>query len=568
MIATAVILANANAATPKKRRTTDERVNLEHADFLNYDEYANPGAQILRRNVRITHTGMTLTCDSAVIFELSNSFMGVGNVKMVQGDTLTLTGDSLYYDGNSQIAEVRRNVVMMHRDQYLYTDNLNYDRVEKKGYFFEGGKMVDGPNELTSDWGEYYTDTRKSFFSDHVVLTNPDFRLVSDTLHYDNVTKWSHVLGPSNIFSGESRIYTEDAFYNTESKRSRLYGRSQVFNKGASLVADSMHYDKMTGWSEAFGNAYYVDTKNKNLMLGDYGKYNELTGEAMMTGHALAKDYSQSETDTLFVHADTLRMFTYNLHTDSLYRVTHGYKHARAFRTNVQAVADSLVGNSAERTLRLYKDPIVWNGERQILGEEITAYMNDSTLDSVYVDRQCLLVERMDSLMYNQVAGRQMRSYYQDGQLRRNVVDGNGMVVYYPLENDSSVLYQVYLETALINVIYDKEGQLDSLKTPAGDGMMYPLGLAPKEHTTLPNFAWFDYIRPRDKYDLFEWRPKHAGTELKWVPRREAPLQYLGRDDDAATPAEDETSAPADETPAPTDETPTPADETSAPAEE
>lgn len=541
MIATAIILVNANAATPKKRKTTDERVHLEHADHLSYDQYHNPGAQILQRNVRITHTGMTLTCDSAVIYEMSNSFMGVGRVKMVQGDTLTLTGDSLYYDGYSQIAEVRRNVVMTHRDQKLYTDNLNYDRVEKKGYFFEGGKMVDNKTVLTSDWGEYHTDTRKSFFNDHVVLENPDFRMVSDTLHYDNLTKWSHVQGPSNIFSGDSRVYTEDGYYNTELDRSRLYGRSQVFNKGASLVADSMHYDKMTGWAEAYGNAFYRDTVNKNIMLGEYGKYNEITGEAMMTGRALAKDYSQSLTDTLFVHADTLRMFTYNIDTDSVYRMMHGYLHARAFRSDVQAVADSMVGHSANRTLKLYKDPIVWSGARQILGEEITAFMNDSTIDSVHVDRQALLVERMDSLKYNQVSGRQMRAYYEEGKLRRNVVDGNGLVVFYPLEEDSTILYQVYLETALINVVYNEEGQLDSLKTPAGDGMMYPLGLAPAEHTTLSNFAWFDYIRPVDKYDLFEWRPKHAGSELKWQPRREAPLRYLKKEKSSKPIEEKET---------------------------
>lgn len=547
----AIILVNANATTPNKRRTTDERVLLEHADHLSYDQYHNPGAQILRHNVRISHTGMTLTCDSAVIYEMSNSFMGVGHVKMVQGDTLTLTGDSLYYDGYAQMAEVRRNVVMIHRDQKLYTDNLNYDRVEKKGYFFEGGRLVDGDNTLTSNWGEYYTDSRHSCFNDHVVLQNADFRMVSDTLYYNNVDKWSHVLGPSNIFSGDSRIYTEDGYHNTSLDQSRLYGRSQVFNKGASLVADSMHYDKVTGWAEAFGNALYRDTVNKNIMLGEYGKYNEITGEAMMTDRALAKDYSQSATDTLFVHADTLRMFTYNIDTDSVYRMTHGYNHVRAYRSDVQAVADSLVGHSADRTLKLFKDPIVWSGERQILGEEITAYMNDSTVDSVYVDRQALLVERVDTTMYNQVAGRQMRAYYENGQMKRNTVDGNGLVVYYPLENDSSILYQLYLETALINVIYDNEGQLDSLKTPAGDGMMYPLGLAPAEHTTLPNFAWFDYIRPISKYDLFEWRSKKTGTELKWQPRREAPLQYLKKQEEPSSQPEEEISQSEGDSPQP-----------------
>lgn len=534
MIATVIILATAHAAPMRipngakpQKRSTDEKVHLLNADVLRYDEYENPGAQILVGHVVLSHTGMKLTCDSAVVYEQSNSFMAVGNVHMTQGDTLSLTGDSLYYNGQVQIAEVRRNVVMTHRKTKLYTDNLNYDRIEKKGYFFDGGRMVDGDDDLTANWGEYHTDTRQATFNDYVNLTNPEFTLVTDTLDYDTRSKWSHLIGPSNIYSGGSRIYTENAFYNTNDKQARLFDRPQLFNKGSRLLGDSLHYDKVTGMAEAFGNVFYRDTLNRNILLGDYGFYNEQTGEAMATGHALAKDYSQSRTDTLFVHADTLRVFTYNIDTDSVYRKLNGYYHVRAYRSDMQAVSDSLSGNSADSTLTLYKDPIVWNYERQILGETITAWLNDSTVDSVYVDHQALLVERLDSTLFNQVAGRQMRTYYEGKRMTENVVEGNGTVIYYPYEKDSTILYQVYMESARLRVIYDEEGELDSIKGPAADGLFYPLGLAPREHSFLPAFAWFDYIRPIDKYDLFEWRPKKTGSELKFQPRRQAPLQHL-----------------------------------------
>lgn len=51
--------------------------------------------------------------------------------------------------------------------------------------------------------------------------------------------------------------------------------------------------------------------------------------------------------------------------------------------------------------------------------------------------------------------------------------------------------------------------------------------MAPPERTKLENFAWFDYMRPKDKYDIFEWRGKAKGTELKATIRRDAPLQRL-----------------------------------------
>jgi hypothetical protein len=68
---------------------------------------------------------------------------------------------------------------------------------------------------------------------------------------------------------------------------------------------------------------------------------------------------------------------------------------------------------------------------------------------------------------------------------------------------------------------------LDNLWTPAAQGHFYALGMAPKEYNELENFEWFDYIRPLNKNDLFHWRPKRKGTELKTTHRRQAPLQHL-----------------------------------------
>lgn len=510
----------------KPRRKSDERIYLVHADNLRHDQFAHPDAQLLSGEVEFRQGGLRMFCDSAVLFELTNSFEAFGHVKMLQGDTVSLVGEYLFYDGESQIAQIRRNVVMTHRESVLTTDSLNYDRLYEVGYYFDGGKLVDGQNVLTSDWGEYYLSTKKSTFNYNVKLDNPKFVLTSDTLHYDLNTKWADVRGPSNILSGDSRIYTEHGWYNTDTQIARLFDRPQLFNKGRSMTGDSLYYDKEKGIARFYRNVFYEDKPNKNILTGHYGWYDELSGEAMATDSALAKDYSNG--DTLFVHADTLRLYSYHLKTDSMYRVLHGYFHVRAYREDVQAVCDSLVYNSRERQMTLYRDPIVWSEVRQVLGEEINVFTNDSTIDSVYVQRQALLVERLDSLHYNQVSGLLMKSYFVDGDMRENHVDGNVYVVNYPLEKDSTILYQNYLETSKLR-LYMEQKKLRRLWAPASEGCFYTVGTAPPERTFLANFSWFDYIRPLDKHDLFEWRGKKAGTELKPSVRREAPLQTLGQ---------------------------------------
>ena len=73
----------------KRRKTTDERIYLIHADVLHYDQYGSsaPGAQVLNGNVKFRHKGATLSCDSAFYYEKDNSFEAYGHVRMTQGDT-------------------------------------------------------------------------------------------------------------------------------------------------------------------------------------------------------------------------------------------------------------------------------------------------------------------------------------------------------------------------------------------------------------------------------------------------------------------------------------------------
>lgn len=515
-------------ADDKRKQAVKEEKDKIHweADNHRFNEFEANAAQRLSGNVVFRHGGMTMYCDSALLYEASESFDAYGHVRIVQGDTLELTGDVLHYYGENLMAEMRYNVVMTHRNQILKTDSLNYDRLYNVSYYFEGGRLIDGTSVLESDWGEYHTDTKQSVFNYNVVLTDEDFKLVTDTLHYDTQTKWSKAIGPTNIYSNGDRIYTELGYYNTQSEQARLYDRTMAFGRDRIMSGDTVYYDKTTGMMEAFNNISCEDTKNKNILTGDYCIYFEQTGEAMATKRALARDFSQGP-DTLYVHADTIRMFTYNIDTDSVYRKLHGYFHVRAYRTDVQAVSDSLVYTSKEGKLTLYKDPIVWSDTKQVLGEEINVYMADSTIDSIYVERQALMVEQLDSVHFNQVTSHEMHSYYVNGEMKENHAVGNVLTIFYPLEKDSTILYSNYLETSILKM-FMKERKLDRLWAPASPvAVLYPIGMAPPERTRLHNFAWFDYIRPLNKEDIYEWRPKKAGTELKPSIRRTPPLQKL-----------------------------------------
>ena len=515
-----------------KKTTEDTRVYLEHADELSYDIYGkHPDAQFVKGKVAFLHKGARLTCDSALYYQQTNSFEAFSNVKMKQGDTLTLTAEYAYYDGNDEMLEVRRNVILTHRKSKLYCDSLNYDRLYSVGYFFDGGRLIDGDNRLTSDWGQYSTADKEAVFYYNVNLKNSKSVTKRYTLYYDTQTSTAHVVGPSEIKMKDDIVITENGYYNSKTDRTQLFSRSTVKRKdGKTITADSLYHDSQTGISEGFSGVIFDDTINKTMFLGDYVYYDDNTGYGMATRNAIAIDYSQG--DSLYAHGDTMKLISYNHQTDSVYRKVFAYPHVRVFRKDLQAVCDSMVMNSVDSTLKMYKDPIMWSEGKQVLGEEIQLFMNDSTIRFAHVIGQAFSIEKMDedSLHFNQISSKEMMSWFEGGQLRKNQAQGNVKTVFYMMDDaDSTLIALNYLETDTMRMFLTPERKMEKVSAVKHEGTMYPISQIPPDKYRLPNFAWFEYVRPKSKDDILVWVPKAGGSELKKERRREAPLQNLGK---------------------------------------
>lgn len=512
-----------------KKRPQGERVYLLHADELRYDMYGkNPDAQIVKGKVSFLHQGGRLTCDSAYFYQGSNSVKAFGHVHYRQGDTLSLTCERAEYDGQMQMMRARKNVVLHHRRQTLLTDSLDFDRLYNMANFFDGGTLIDGKDRLVADWGEYHTETREAKFVYNVKLRSGKDVVTTDTLYYDVRKSKAHMVGPSKIVSGTSVVKTENGYYDTKTDRAQLYGRSTLTDKDKTITGDSLYYVK-DGESTGYGNVVYVDKKNKNSLTCNYLRYNEKTGKGFATRNPVAIDYSQK--DTLWVHSDTMRIYTFNINTDSAYRKVHAYHKVRAYRVDVQAVCDSLVFNSKDSCMTMYKDPITWNGNRQLLGEQIKAYMNDSTIRFAHVIGQALSVEQLpDSVHYNQVASQEMKAYFEQGEIKKSEAIGNVQTVYYVTnDKDSSLVGLNYLETDTMRMFVGAQRKLDKIWTNKFTSTMYPLTQTPPSKYKLPSFAWFDDIRPKDKNDIFVWKAKAKGSELKAIKRHQAPLQTISK---------------------------------------
>lgn len=512
----------------------ESRIFLLHSDRLYHDSQIDNKAQILVGNVQFQHEDIFMYCDSALFYESSNSLNAFGNVKMNQGDTLNLSGDILYYNGTDKLARVRNNVVLTHGDMTLYTDSLDYDRLYNVGYFFEGGHLITQDNDLTSDWGEYRPETKDAVFNFNVQMLSPappqspKTTLLTDTLYYNTITSVANTRGPSTIDDGGCHIYTISGYMDSKTNNLTLLQRSEMSNNGKKLIADSIIWNSIDSIGEAFGNLIYTDVINQNAITGHYCYYNDKTGYSLGTDSICIKDFSQGP-DTLYMHADSIKLFTHNIRTDSAYRTMHAYNHVRMYRKDIQGVCDSLVYLTKDSVIIMYKDPIIWTGEQQLLGEEIMAFTNDSTIDSIHVVRQALSCEYLDSIHYNQISGHEIRSYMNGGELEMTHVIGNAITNYFPFDEDSIMVAMNHIESTEMKMFMGENRKVKKIWMPAATGTFYPIPLIPNNVRFLENFQWFDYIRPISPEDIFKWRSKTKGTELKKTTQRKIPLQKLNK---------------------------------------
>ena len=83
------------------------------------------------------------------------------------------------------------------------------------------------------------------------------------------------------------------------------------------------------------------------------------------------------------------------------------------------------------------------------------------------------------------------------------------------------------METDTLKMFLSADRKLEKMWTPKNTGVMYPMTQIPPTKLKLPEFAWFEQLRPTDPQDVFVWRGKAANAVLKAIPRRAVPLQQF-----------------------------------------
>lgn len=504
-----------------------------------------------RKNVVLTQPGSALHCDS--LDYNSNSHMAnyEGHGRLV-GNGSTITSEKGEYNTQTHDSHFTGKRVVLHSPEYnLTTPDLTYNTQTKQGHV-QGKSVIRTVNRevIHTNNADFNGITHSFTTHGHSTVSSPERDIEGDDMDYDRSTGRGEGHGHVRVNDKQGgRIITGDnvRFRTVRVVKNRKVhnevvefegeGNSKIIDHPAqrTIKGDHLSYNAQTGEGFGEGNVDYIDHKQKNAFLGDYIHYTPL--DAIAYGKVIGKEFSQG--DTLFVHADTIlmkgvvesRKIAERTVQDTI-RTFYGVDNVRAFRTDAQAVCGLLIACSRDSSMTMYKDPIVWSGQRQMVGDSIRCFMNDSTIREAHVMGNAMSIELMrDGEHYNQVSAKRMNGFFTDGKIQWGEAIGNVFVIYYPVDDkDSSLIGLNYTETDTMRFYMTPtaERKLQKIWMPKSKGTLYPMNQIPADKKTLRGFAWYDYIRPVDKYDLFRHAEKGDRQIHNRMIKTPPPLQYVG----------------------------------------
>lgn len=463
-----------------------KQLKLISTDYTVRNDNEIPGAVLLTGNVQFEHDGANIYGNKVYFFQKEQYIKVFGNVRIIQGDSINISGKYAEYNGADKLAFIADEVNLRSKESTLATDTIFYNRNTQQAYYNTYGTINSGQNVLKSKVGTYDVNTKKFFFRNNVQVISPNSKIDTNHLDYYEKSGHAYVFGPSWINqSNGDKLYTENGFYDTKNDVGKIGKKGKIFFDNKIIEGDKLDYDKKRNYARGVNNIKITDTINNMVITGHYAEVFRDKDSMYITKKPLVK--TVIENDTMYLHAKVI-----NITGPENNRVAKAYNNARFFKSDMSGKCDSIYSNQQQGITKLIKKPVLWSQGSQITGDVIHL-LSDSTkqhMDSIKVINNAFIIQK-DTIGtgYNQMKGINLFGKFKDNKLSTIELIKNTESIYYIYDE----LDLVGIEKAICSKIRlemenNKIQSMTRFTNP--DSPIYPEKELPENVRLLRGFNW------------------------------------------------------------------------------
>lgn len=474
---------------------SQEKIELLNSDRL-ISGPRNSDYWICVGNVTFKHNQTIMYCDSSHHYMKRNKMIAFGNIRIRKGDSLSVTGNKLVYNGNKNIAHLTGGVFLKDKHTQLTTPEIIFNLKNNIAYYPKRGIIRDKEISLESNEGKYNTKSHLFYFKKDVIVKSINYTVETDTLNYNSKTKTTFFIGPSYIFSNNNTIYCENGWHNTRTHLSQFRENAYILNKEYLIKGDSLFYNRNKGYGKAINNISMIDTNNNIIVNGHLSEYFEYQKKVEVTKSALLNILF--EEDTLFMSAD--KLVSYNNKKEYLL----AYNNVRIFKKGVQGKCDSLYYSVSDSIINLYYNPILWIENMQITADSMQIFMSKKKIDSINFFPNPIIISKADSLYFNQIKGKYMTGIFKDNKLKKLNVIGNAHSLFLIKgDNKNNIgINKAFCTNISINMEKGEIKNITYKMIPSSTTI--PIQEITEADKYLEGFIWRIEERPRSKEEIME----------------------------------------------------------------
>lgn len=470
-----------------------------HAQNVNYsaenmESVLVNGEQItqLSGNVQFTQPGRSLFSDNMWKYDARKQMKFWGNMRLIDADGSTITGDTLIiFELNNQ-ALVTGNVIMVDKTTTLTTPIMRYFTNTGQAEYWQGGTITDEGNQLTSRFGRYDKASKTMQFRDQVRLKGTEFSMETDSLNYEMSTKMAYFFGRTKIVSEDGTVYSNKGSYNTQTRKGNLIGRSIMESESYLMEGDRINFNRLEKKGEAHGQVVMFSKKDSATIFCEHAFFDDGKDASKAFDKLLVK--FPMKPDTLYVTADTL--ITANNRNASMRKMT-ALRNTKIYMPSIQGKCDSLVYQFEDSSIYFFRDPVLWSQKNQISADSIRAQMANQAIDKLFLRQNSFLISKDSLLNYNQIKGKRMIGYFQQNQIRRLDVFGNAQSIYFALEADTALLGMNKMLCTNMVAHFLEDNKLKSINSiTEPEGTFTPLHELMEPDKKLKGFTWREKEKP------------------------------------------------------------------------
>lgn len=446
-----------------------------------------------------------------------------------------LLSDTLKFNTQSQTAFFLGPTLIKSDSTNIYCEDGFYDTANEVAEFRQNAQFVKGEQIAVGEVIRYEGETEIYSIIGDASFTENDRKAVGDTIRYNDQTGETNLFGNAIYQDSTQYIAAEEIFYNSKTETYRTRGRSYVSDPPQILEADEIDYDNLTGLGIALGDVVWQDTSQQLTIVCERAQYNQTTDYLKASGGRPLL-ISSLEGDSLYLASDTLIAVSQqdSVVVDSVEtridtsRTLFAYPDVRIYKSDLQALCDSLVYSTRDSMFRFFHDPIIWSDTSQFTADTIYMTLSNEQIDQIRLRSRSFIINSPDELYFNQIKGKNTVAFFEEGDLRRMRVRGNAESVYYAIdEEDAYVGVNKTLSASMLVYFGNNEVEkISFFKQPTAT--ITPMATADHNALRLEGFQWISLGRPRSVKDVLvaEWQRATSVPAVR--PTQDVPPPGVG----------------------------------------